>query len=67
MGQRERDRRICDRRRIIRLGAGGGPIKLKVGTTFFGKSENRRPKNFYGYQAFPIERGWVLRWMVAPD
>jgi hypothetical protein len=22
------------------------PMKLKVGTTFFGKSENRRPKKF---------------------
>ena len=37
-------------------------MKLKVGTTFLESPKTVCPKNFYCYQAFPIERGWVLHW-----
>jgi hypothetical protein len=38
------------------------PLKLKVGTTFFGKSETVRPKIFIFDQTFLNKKGVSLRW-----
>ena len=48
----------------IRLGTGSVAFEAESrDDLFFGKSENRPPnKNFYGYQAFLMKGGWVLRW-----
>ena len=62
MGQ-QRDRRIATADESSDCAPAALPMKLKVGTTFFGKSEIRPPnKNFYFDQTFLVKRGWLLRW-----